>query len=325
MKLLYFALLIPTLVYSFVPTQRSDCSAIDLRNELLGKVRNQGPIAWCYSFTAADMLSEHYQISERISAADVAIGYNQTNIGLFMRWLDANVISRKDPNIKNEAHQTGFNKKALLSTMKDGWCPESVFPSEKWTKITLTKGNFRTEEVNLKEAMKDIALLFEKRKSLTSENLPFYFQFKNVDANVFLEILDTKFLAGFYFRLREKVCAQDRISFDHSSKVKMSFKSPHIFQSVAEQLEKEKIVGLDYDSRILKDSSSRGFKINQLHTSIILGRRWNSETNSCEYLIRNSWGEDCGRYDPTYECQEGHVWLGESKIFSSMTSIVYMP
>jgi hypothetical protein len=325
MKLWFFALLIPTLVYSFVPTQRSDCSAIDLRNELLGKVRNQGPIAWCYAFTAADMLNEHYQIPEKISAADVAIGYNQTNVGLFMRWLDANVISRKDPNIKNEAHQTGFNKKALLSTMKDGWCPESVFPSEKWTKITLTEGNFRTEEVNLKEAMKDISFLFEKRKSLTSENLPFYFQFKNVDANVFLELLDTKFLAGFYFKLRERVCAQDRISFDHSSKVKMSFKSPHIFQSVAEQLEKEKIVGLDYDSRILKDSSSRGFKINQLHTSIILGRRWNSEASSCEYLIRNSWGEDCGRYDPTYECQSGHAWLDESKIFSSMTSIVYMP
>ncbi len=325
MKLWFLLFCLPTLAFSYVPTQEKDCQAVDLRNEILGKVRNQGPIAWCYAFSAADMLNEHYQISEKISAADLAIGYNKSNIGLFMRWLDANLISRKDPDIKNEAHQTGFNKKALLEAMENGWCPESVFPSEKWVKVSLTQSGIKQQEVDLKEAMKDISLLYEKRKSLTLENLPYYYQFKNVDAQIFLKLLDSKFLAGFYFKLRDQVCSQDRIAFDRPSKVKMIFKSPKIFNHVSRQLTLGKVVGLDYDSRILKDSSTRGFKINHLHTSIILGSRWNPEAKSCEYLIRNSWGEDCGKYDPRYECQEGHVWLAESRIYPTMTSLVYMP
>ncbi len=150
MKLWFLLVLLPTIAYSYVATQEHDCKNIDLRNEILGKVRNQGPIAWCYAFSAADMLNEHYQIAEKISAADVAIGYNQSNIGLFMRWLDANLISRKDPDIKKEAHQTGFNKKALLEAMEDGWCPESVFPSEKWTKVSFTPTGLKEQDVNLK-------------------------------------------------------------------------------------------------------------------------------------------------------------------------------
>ena len=59
--------------------------------------------------------------------------------------------------------------------MKDGFCPESVFPSEKWIKVTGGK----EEEVLMTDAMKDIAALHAKRSELTEKNLPFYFKFKN--------------------------------------------------------------------------------------------------------------------------------------------------
>ena len=32
------------------------------------------------------------------------------------------------------------------------------------------------------------------------------------------------------------------------------------------------------------------------HKSLIIGRRWSKQKNRCEYLLRNSWGNDCGSY-----------------------------
>jgi hypothetical protein len=97
---------------------------LDLRNENQGQVRDQQQVSWCYAFTAAD----------------IAIGYNQTKAGLFVRWLDLNVLHRKDPITSRVAHQNGFNKLALIKAMKDGFCPERIFPSESWTKMTRTQG-----------------------------------------------------------------------------------------------------------------------------------------------------------------------------------------
>ena len=326
MKFCWLALILPTFALAFQPTKQDSCSPLDLRNNLLGQVRDQGPISWCYAFTAADMLNYSFQESEKISAADVAIGYNETAIGLFMRWMDVNLISKKDPEIKKQAHQTGFNKKALLQAMKVGWCPESIFPSEKWTKVTRTTEGPLEEEVLLDQAMKDIHELHTIRKTLTPETIPFYYKFKNVDADKFTELIQTNFLNSFYFSLRKTVCQDDRRPFEHKNQVKMIFKNPKIFNHVASQLENQQVVAVDYDARILEDSSNHSVKISQLHTSIIVARRWNSERQSCEYLIRNSHGEQCdGKYDPTYECDAGNIWLGESQIYKNMTSVVFMP
>ncbi len=326
MKFWLLALMIPSISLAFQSTQQESCSPVDLRNETLGQVRDQGTVSWCYAFTAADMLNYSYNESEKISAADVAIGYNETAIGLFMRWLDVNLISKKDPNIKKEAHQTGFNKKALLQTMKVGWCPESIFPSEKWIKVTRTDKGFKEEEVLLGQAMLDINQLHTIRKSLTPETIPFFYKFKNVDAATFTQLIQTNFLNSFYFALRKTVCQNDRRPFDHKSDVKMIFKNPKIFNHVAGQLQNHQVVAIDYDARILEDSSNHSVKISKLHTSIIVARRWNSERQSCEYLIRNSHGEQCdGKYDPTYECESGNLWLSESQIYKNMTSLVFMP
>jgi len=81
---------------------------------------------------------------------------------------------------------------------------------------------------------------------------------------------------------------------------------------------------VDYDARILVNKHHRGISLNELHTSGIVGRRWNSEKKSCEFLIRDSYGEQCTDYDPSYDCEDGYVWLNELLIYPNLTSIVYL-
>ncbi len=311
MKKWFFALLVPTFVFAYSPSNQNTCSDLKLDTSSLGEVRNQGNISWCYAFTASDMLQYTFKTSEKISASDIATNYNKTRIGklmdLFLNY--------------GEPHETGFNKVALIHAMKSGHCPESIFPSEEWVKVT----HDSEEKVLMTEAMKQIKDLHARRGELTFENLPFYFKFKNIDKETFLSVLKSKNkLKNFYTELRAKACQNERMNFDHQWKVKMIFRNKNIFKRIHSQLDLGRIIGLDYDSRILENAQNQSIKISSLHTSSIIGRRWNNETNTCQYLIRNSWGDKCERYDQSLECQEGNLWLNESMVFKNMTSIVYM-
>jgi hypothetical protein len=311
MKKWYFALLIPSIVFAYTPSRQNSCSDLKLDTSSLGKVRNQGNISWCYAFTASDMLQYTFNTPEKISASDIATNYNKTPIGklmdLFLNY--------------GEPHETGFNKVALIHGMKEGYCPESVFPSEEWVKVTQDT----EEKILMPEAMKQIKELHQNREKLNLENLPFYFKFKNIDKESFLSILKSKNkLKHFYTELRAKACQDDRVDFDHQWKVKMVFRNKNIFKRINSQLDLGRIVGVDYDSRVLKDAQNQSIKISSLHTSSIIGRRWDPKANTCQYLIRNSWGEKCERYDTRLECQEGNIWLNESMVFKNMTSIVYL-
>jgi len=274
-------------------------------------VRNQGKISWCYAFTAADMLQYTFGISDKISAADIATHYNTSTVGkvmdLFLNY--------------GQPHETGFNKVALIQGMKDGYCSESSFPSEEWIKVSGGK----EEKILMPKAIEEIKELYQMRKGLNLNNLPFYFKFNHIDKKTFLSILKSKNkIKHFFTELRNKACENDRFEFDKRLKVKMVFRNKNIFKRIHSQLELGRIVGIDYDSRVLLNTQNQSIKISELHTSSIIGRRWNAEKNSCEFLLRNSWGEGCQRYDESIECQEGNVWLGESSLFRNMTSIVYI-
>lgn len=310
-KSLIFLIFLCFPVWASPSVPETSCTTVILDQSLLGKVRDQGKISWCYAFTAADMLAYTFDDSTRISAIDVALNYNNSFMG---RLIDT-FTSYGTP------HETGFIKTALNQAMKDGFCPEEIFPSEEWIKVSPESERI----VKMPEAMKEISTLFDRKHNLTLHNLPFYFKFHNVDKEEFLVLLQSaKKLRKFYSSLREKVCGDHRKASDALWKVKMTFRNKKIFSRINEQLNLGRMIALDYDARILENPHHRGVKLSELHTSAIYGRRWNEEKNTCEYLIRNSYGESCDRYHESYECREGNLWLTESQIYGSMTSIVYM-
>jgi hypothetical protein len=312
-------LAIPSLVWAgFTPTAETQCSQLDLRNEYLGSVRNQQQVSWCYAFTAADMLNHAYQIPQKISAADVALGYNRTLLARLMHQMRR----RED---RQTPHETGLNKIALQEMLKNGYCLEEVLPSEAWIRFSRKGKQWIRERVPLKKAMLEIAALHHRRKELRPGNLPFYYAFENIDAEGFLDLLQNYPITQFYSQLRKAVCREKRQQFVYREQVKMVLKNSSIFRRISDQLERGRLVGLDYDSRILHDRTHRGVKLSELHTSSIVARRWNQLKQSCEFLVRDSYGSSCGtRYDPTYECDEGNIWLSESLVYPNMTSIVYL-
>jgi len=256
MNWLIIILMLPQLAFSgvFEKTSKSSCSPLDLRTEKLKLIRDQKQVAWCYAFTAADMLTNMYDLPERASAADVAINYNDSDLGVFSRWLFETFGrrgSRSETDIFMMPHQTGLNKVALDRVMRDGYCPERVFPSESWTKMTRGEGKWLESKTDLRTAMLEIYGLLKNQQSLTIENLSFYYHFKNIESpEEFLKLVKDESISGFYSKLRREVCKYDRIKFQKSFKVEMYLNDSLTFLFLNKQLNRGRLIGIDYDSRI---------------------------------------------------------------------------
>jgi hypothetical protein len=304
------SLTIPFRGEAYTKTLESECTPVDLRNETLGPIRNQGEISWCYAFTAADVLQHTFGLKEIISAADLAISYNTSTTGQIV-----DIFTNHGP-----PHQTGFNLIAFKMALAQGYCPEEVLPSEKWIKVT----EKNSEEVPLSVATKEIHGLIKKKNELTLNNLPFYYQFKNVGKKEFLSLIKQNSPKSFYNKLRNTICKDDKMPFQGERKVNMHLRGPQIFSSINHQLSLGHLVSMDYDARILENRNHRGINLNELHTSSLVGRRWNRVERSCEYLIRDSYGDQCTDYDPSYACEGGEVWISEKLIYPNLTSIVYL-
>lgn len=312
MRWILFIIFYPTLVLGFSKTTETNCSSMDLRNETLGEVRDQGKISWCYAFAGADMLAYTLNLNRPISAADIAISYNNTGLARLMSFL----LGGKD----DLPYQTGFNKIALNRIIKEGICSEDIFPSETWIKVEGGK----EIEVPMPQAMREIYHLFSFIKKFSPTHLPFYYRFKNVDEEKFSQLIRQKNLRKFYSQLRLEICQSDKFAISSKLSAKMIFRHKFIFNDVARILESGNLLGIDYDASLLSNHLNSKRSIKDLHTSILVARRWNLDRAQCEYLIRNSHGPSCEKYDPYFSCEKGHIWVGESELYKNLTSLVFL-
>lgn len=312
-------------VFAYNKSTPQECSPLNLISKLNSDTRNQREIAWCYAFTSADILGATYQLPEPVSAADVALRYNKSmpaKLVQFFRRVSGGYKS--DPIERYLPHQTGFSKVAIERMYQDGWCPESVFPSELWVRNIRTANGWHSSQVPLKQAFREMLELSRQRDNLTNLNLPYFYSFKNIETpEKFLTLLKKYKYEEFIQQLRLTACRDDRQPLPQRYPVQMVIKGPGIFNRVHSQLNAGRIIGLDYDSRILSKFENYKLNLDELHTSLLLGRQWNTDRNECEYLVRDSYGKACEDYDAGARCQEGYVWLPESVIYQNMTSVVY--
>jgi hypothetical protein len=113
-------------------------------------------------------------------------------------------------------------------------------------------------------------------------------------------------------------------------------------------------IGISYCAEILttKDHSIAGVRhqgnelncradsanpksIHTNHGSVVIGQRWNPETNKCQFLVRNSWGDGCAQYswgpiktadsNPPYPgCERGQIWVDEDALGRNTMATSYL-
>jgi hypothetical protein len=294
-------------------TTATRCPTVDLRNEFSLKMRNQGDISWCYAHAASDYLQFQFKVEDQISAADVAIRYNLRPWPRLARWLTGNTVP-----------QTGFIRNSIIDAVNEGYCPESVFPSESWTRVD--QAGVATQ-VNLKAAIEDLFRLQENIHHGIFKNaseLPYSYVFKTVSKETLFDILNHSTSKQMLNELRITACEKDRKPFNGSiNQIGMHFRGRNVFNRINDQLDSKQALTIDFFYGVLNNATHFKRGLGELHTTLLYGRRFDETTSECQYLIKNSYGSDCTEYDSRHTCEGGYVWMNESYLYRALTSYVY--
>lgn len=310
------------------------CDDKDL-SEDFGPIRNQGNIGWCYANVAADMMT--YQYKKELNGARVSAGYVA---------LAFNEILFKKPN-----DDAGDVFPAILAAEYFGVCTEEIEAA------ALTSGPYYT----IKDKIDGLVYLKQyydkKRKNSTyvdqyEERLSRYVNSDsliNKISRADLEfILQNSTQRTFPRKLADKICEGKKKKIKLSMNMRFEFFATEGFRrlifkgqpniidagkiglikAINKQLSLNKPVAAAYNPRIFYEPGSMSYKKAELHVSSIVGRRWNKETQTCEFKLRNSWGKNCYFYtnpelEGKCEAETGYLWLPSDILARSVTEAVY--
>lgn len=307
-----------TLAASYYPTSENECTTVDFRETMKLKMRNQNKVSWCFAHAASDYLQYAYHLEEQISAADIAINYSQTSASRLIHFFKGII----DPKSRPLPAQTGFIKLAVKKIIPQGYCPESALPSDEWNRVESSDG--AESKVEIKQSILDTFALQKDVKSgkfSSSTELPWYFKFKNIDRDQFYEILKTSKKSRLMLNIRSAACKNERKPFG-SEQIGSDFqiRGKYVFKNMNATFNKKMPVTIDFFSDLFRHFDHPKNNINDLHTVLVYGRKYDSSTGQCNYMIKDSYGEQCEKYDPKIPCEGGYVWLPENKLFRAMTS-----
>ncbi len=104
--------------------------------------------------------------------------------------------------------------------------------------------------------------------------------------------------------------------------------------AINKQLNSSNVVGIGYNACFIgpKYVETREGIIDEdkhgcsPHAGVIVGRQWNKQKQSCDYMIRNSWGKDCSIYraDIQKQCKKGVFFLNENELMSHFISATWL-
>lgn len=298
--------------YYYTPEDR--CTPVDFRRTFPLKMRNQNKVSWCFAHAASDYLQYAYQLNEQVSAADVAINYSQSSVGRLMHFFQSLGGVRLPA-------QTGFIKIAVSKIIPQGYCPESALPSDEWNRTdangTESKKEIRQSIVETLTLRKMVA----DGEVTSPDELPAYFTFKNIDRDRFFRILKNSSASKLMNNIRLAACRNERKPFGSQyTGSDFQIRGSRIFQNMNASFDEGMPVTIDFFSDVFRNYDHPKKNINDLHTVLVYGRKYNPKSGQCEYMIKDSYGEQCTKYDPKIACEGGYVWLPESKLFRAMTS-----
>jgi hypothetical protein len=334
-------------------SEATRCAQIDLSPQF-GAIRDQEQLGWCYAFVAADLLGVEMGLSpkEQISAFDIGIHYYDFNAEEASLQKDLLSISEdykkafqgaidrieafnvRFKGVPLEQRRAGYLTEAIAAyTLRGGVCLESNFPSQKEgvkNYIVSRVKEIETEALKREKAggpiqKSDACLRIESDADkfvsfFTSEKTK---KAKRAACEVGLDAVH---------RAADSECGK-LIEFEKTL-VPSTFskKERPVVEVVNERLDLEQSqpVGIIYNPCKFYKPKAFGDKDKRkdecIHASIVAGRRPSGKKDdSCEYLVRNSWGKKCTMWsaDIQKKCVDGQFWVNEKDLESAVTHVVH--
>jgi hypothetical protein len=295
-----------------LPASAQDCGGpVRDFHEALGPVRNQHDEGWCYANAAVDLVAYKYRDElkgEKLSA-------------VFQALLNNSIARFKT----GSASEGGFIRSAVEATMKWGGCRQDKEDD------FLAQG----PAGSLKEKITRMVELWRLRKkpALLEKKVGAYIDQGSILSTIGIEgvkaaLAETWFEKDWGYNLGKRVCGSRDWQPTYRARMWSDTKYLHLggaeslLKVIDEQLTANNPVGMDYYADFLTSTSGRK---EGGHASVLVGRRWNDQRKTCQYLIRNSWGPACSGYteDINYDCVDGNLWVSRQQILDNLISISY--
>jgi hypothetical protein len=342
-------LLLGLLFMGFQALGQESCRTIDYRSEL-GPPRDQGDLSWCFAYTSADLISQ--RVKQKISATDLASTFilqdpshlNDLGDPALKKYL------AEHPNIyerirKNRAEAPGkYDPDHIL---KEEGLTDTGGQEDTTILLANTKGmcveqNFPSTEANQNRFLHQIAKIYAQKNKVseTQDNCPLFRPQTDMTSaivdpvsvamtDVYEKELDqrcqrkpwpvplvpvmTKFgddLKEYESRLKKGEFSRDQAS-------------GKLFDTLDFALEHGRVAAIGYSAYTIM-KREEGEDTHGDHSSIIAGRKMIN--GKCQYLIRNTWGQDCDLYYKKFQgrCEQGNIWITKEELKESLYSVTYM-
>ena len=321
----------------------NNCTNKDNRKPpLTDHIRDQADMKWCYAYVAADLIS--HKLGVLVSAVDVANTYNSSSkwhADRFRRGLASLPIKTK----RESERESGPLDITIDLAIKKGVCPEENVKSSGFSfeKDSSLKTELRKFE--------DLKIQYDRQVATNAsggcvgdcpsiENFDGGFkEIFNVDDQQILEVFKkTTTPNEIINQIITESCKDKRIEIKNRNIVYESkdqqlassldkilgtpIADKHLLRNINTQLDAGNIIGVAYylDDKLLSDFDGQSLA----HASSIVARKFDEKSNTCKYLLRNSFGEDCDLYQEKYECEKGQIWVPTQYIINYLLSITYI-
>jgi hypothetical protein len=311
----------PIQIQKAASSDPSQCTAVDLRKQLPA-VRNQGEEGWCFAYAAADLAS--FKLGTPISAVGLANDYIGTHK------LDH---QPKDQSALSASYDKGgFVYQTLKIDAERGFCTEKDMPStgENSRSLGILSELARIENfARVLETSMDVL----SSPSMKKTYMDICGQFLGVIRETFPKIspsdLEAILSQSTYLDISKNLIDQScrtRIKPRQNLAVQQYFypngSRDDKIAKMNEILNSQNIMAISYNSGILNNPSNPRDVNGGAHASVVVGRRWDKKSNSCQFLVRNSWGKDCSY--TTADCQDGNLWIPAASLSDSVREIDFI-
>lgn len=247
-----------------------------------------------------------YKAGFNVSAADIAVNFSHK----------FRVPHDKRKIYQGELHEDvegGWTAEAIENSVTKGVCKESDSPSEYFGEDK-DIGNY------IKSVEDPFSKLYSQQTFLDAGSpKPLCLSEKSPFLNDLQKVITHSQPNNIMYQLNEKRCEGKRLSLQPDKYAVEENEGPKVdlIKSLHETLDKKNPATIGYNAKFLLDERSQGN-----HASIVVGRRYNQEAKSCQFLIRNSWGSGCKNYAIPYSapsnCDDGHIWVSEETLHQNI-------